>query len=86
MLLLFFVHVNDIMHTSKKRKLEHKNLVHSSSFLSTIASEIDLEIDLRKRLVDTLDSRIAWAVVLKEVLQKGASRLLFLISYLESVK
>jgi hypothetical protein len=72
------------MHASKKRKLEHKecgDLVYSSSFLSTIASELDLEIDLRKRLVDTLDSRIAWAVVLKEVLQKGASRLCFMIDF-----
>ncbi len=72
------------MHASKKRKLEHRecgDLVHSSSFLSTIASELDLEIDLRKRLVDTLGSRIAWAVVLKEALQKGASRLCFIIDF-----
>lgn len=62
---------------SKKRKIDliDEKEVYSDIFLSDVDAEIALEISLRKRLVDTLESRIAWATALKEVLQqKGADK------------
>jgi hypothetical protein len=56
----------------KKRKLDHndENEVYSVALLSDIDAEIALEISLRKRLIDTLESRVAWATALKEILQQ----------------
>ena len=65
------------MALSKKRKLEHnyENDIYSESLLSDVDAEIALEMSLRKRLVDTLESRITWATALKEILQQqGAHR------------
>lgn len=36
-----------------------------------IAAEIDLEIGVKQRLADTIESRITWALILQESLQKG---------------
>lgn len=44
--------------------------IYSDSLISDVDAEIALEISLRKRLVDTLESRIAWAMALKEILQQ----------------
>ena len=41
---------------------------HASQQL--IVQEIDLEIALRKRLLDTAQSRITWALLLQEALEK----------------
>lgn len=40
-------------------------------FLSEINAQVDLEIALRHRLADTVQSRIAWALILQESLQNG---------------
>ena len=60
------------MPLSRKRKLENddENDVYSESLLSDVDAEIALEISLRKRLVDTLEARIDWAIALKETLQQ----------------
>jgi len=60
------------MPLSKKRKLEldDENDVYSESLFSDVDAEIALEISLRKRLVDTLEARVAWAIALKEILQQ----------------
>lgn len=39
--------------------------------LAEINAQVDLEIALRQRLADTVQSRIAWALILQETLQKG---------------
>ena len=41
-------------------------------------SEIDLEIALKQRLAETVQSRIAWALILQETLQKGMCLVLHL--------
>ena len=41
------------------------------AFLSEINAQVDLEIALRHRLADTVQSRISWALILQESLQKG---------------
>lgn len=38
-----------------------------------ILAEIDVELGLRKRLAQTLESRIAWASLLLDSLQNGTS-------------
>lgn len=60
----------------KRRKLDsaENDEAEDTTLLPGIAGEIDLEIGLRQRLVQTLQSRIAWARILQESLrgQKGA--------------
>jgi hypothetical protein len=61
------------MALSKRRKIEHDTCnenEYADAVLSDIDAEIALEISLRMRLVDTLESRIAWATALKEILQQ----------------
>ena len=41
------------------------------AFLSEVNAQVDLEIALRHRLADTVQSRIAWALILQDSLQKG---------------
>lgn len=44
--------------------------------VSDITADIDTEIDARTRLAETLEARIAWAVILKESAEgKGVSHL-----------
>ena len=63
------------MSTRKRRKIDsgENNETEYSTLLPVMAGEIDLEIGLRQRLVKTLQSRIAWAGTLQELLgkQKG---------------
>lgn len=42
-----------------------------------LASEFNLEIGIRERMAQTLDARIAWAILLKESLGTGALALLW---------
>ena len=59
------------MSLPKRRKLEQDEAqLYPVSLTSEIEAELGLEIALRKRLLDTLEARIAWAVALKEVLNK----------------
>jgi len=61
------------MSLPKRRKLEQDKdeaQLYPVSLTSEIEAELGLEIALRKRLLDTLEARIAWAVALKEVLNK----------------
>lgn len=44
-----------------------------SQMLPACLSEVDLEIALKQRLADTVESRIAWALTLKDTLQKGVT-------------
>lgn len=41
------------------------------AFLAEVNAEVDLEIALRHRLADTVQSRIAWALTLQDSLQNG---------------
>jgi len=59
------------MSLPKRRKLEQDEAqLYPVSLTSEIEAELGLEIALRKRLLDTLEARIAWAVALEEVLNK----------------
>lgn len=59
------------MSLPKRRKLEQDEAqLYPVSLTSEIEAELGLEIALRKRLLDTLEARIAWAIALKEVLNK----------------
>ncbi|KAG5636404.1 hypothetical protein H0H81_008178 [Sphagnurus paluster] len=58
------------MSLRKKRKLD---LVPTTEIVGEVLSELDLEISLRQRLVETIDSRIAWALILQDSLVKGSS-------------
>ena len=66
----------------EKEQLDNKSIVVTDghiyygvhmddAFLSEINAQVDLEIALRHRLADTVQSRIAWALILQESLQKG---------------
>ena len=64
-----------LMSASKKLKLdsgEAYGASFSQSFLSEVNAEVQLDIALRERLADTLESRIVWASALKESLKNGA--------------
>ena len=37
-----------------------------------LVSDINLEIGLRQRLAETIESRLTWALLLKETLERGA--------------
>lgn len=54
------------MGTRKRQKLE-ANVVAFGDVLA----DLDLELSLRERLADTLESRISWALILQESLEKG---------------
>jgi hypothetical protein len=57
-----------IMSLRKRRKLDLETLEDS---IPDIIGEIDLEIGFRERLARTLESRITWALILREALQSG---------------
>jgi hypothetical protein len=52
----------------KRRRLDLDSLEDA---LPDIIGEIDLEICIRERLAKTLESRITWALTLRESLQSG---------------
>ena len=57
------------------RKEQQKcDMSQSIMSLPEIHAEIDLEIALRQRLADTVESRIAWALALQESLQKAEKK------------
>ena len=60
------------MSSRKKRKLDTDE-GETSAFIGDVVAEIDLEVRLRQRLVETLESRITWALILQEMLRKGVS-------------
>ncbi|KAF8802431.1 hypothetical protein BYT27DRAFT_7112451 [Phlegmacium glaucopus] len=43
----------------------------TEAFLSEINAQVDVEIALKQRLAETVESRIAWALILQETLQKA---------------
>ncbi len=59
------------------------NEVDEQHLREILLPEIQLEIDLRNRLAQTVESRIAWATSLQESLLKGKS---FLIAAVKSLK
>ncbi|KAJ7468709.1 hypothetical protein FB451DRAFT_1257076 [Mycena latifolia] len=66
------------LHIDKKLKLESETESEpdwdpEDHYKQDIASDIALEIALRQRLAETLESRIAWALVLQESLANEAS-------------
>ncbi|CAA7268178.1 unnamed protein product [Cyclocybe aegerita] len=66
------------MSPPKRRKLDRKPLDDAEEpfagpLLSDINAEIGIEIALRQRLLDTVQSRITWAVLLQESLQQQAN-------------
>ena len=60
------------MSSRKKRKLE-TDQGEISAFTGDVVAEIDLEVRLRQRLAETLESRVTWALILQETLRKGMS-------------
>ncbi|KAF9565368.1 hypothetical protein CPC08DRAFT_759555 [Agrocybe pediades] len=63
------------MSSSKRRKLDNEEQFGniSQALLSEISSEIDVEIAMKQQIVDTFESRIAWAMMLKESLLKNGN-------------
>ena len=59
------------MSSRKKRRLDVENAVEGP--FADVIAEVDLEISLRERLAETLQSRIAWALILQESLQGGTT-------------
>ncbi|KAG5646997.1 hypothetical protein DXG03_001721 [Asterophora parasitica] len=59
------------MSSRKKRKLDADS--PTAECFGEVVAELDLEISLRRRLAETIDSRITWALVLQESLQKGGN-------------
>jgi hypothetical protein len=53
------------------RSSELQTPLTMDEFLAEVNAQVDLEIAIRHRLADTLQSRIAWALILQESLQKG---------------
>ncbi|KAG7092695.1 hypothetical protein E1B28_009026 [Marasmius oreades] len=63
------------MHPHKRRRVEESEDlgVTEGQYLQAILPEISLEIGLRRRLVETIESRIAWASLLQEILTNDPS-------------
>ncbi|KAG6862481.1 hypothetical protein C0995_000027 [Termitomyces sp. Mi166 len=59
------------MSARKKRKID--NGTPTEECFGEIVSEIDLEIALRRRVAETIESRISWALILQDSLKKGSS-------------
>ncbi|KAG6865180.1 hypothetical protein C0991_004623 [Blastosporella zonata] len=59
------------MSARKRRKIDAES--PASECFGEIISELDLEIALRRRVAETIESRITWALLLKESLKKGSS-------------
>ena len=62
------------MSSPKRRKLAHdNNLLPIQDALPDILEQINVEIDVRDRLSQTLQARIDWARTLKAVLEDEGS-------------
>jgi hypothetical protein len=62
------------MSNPKRRKLDHDNdLLARQDALPDILSQINVEISVRDRLLQTLQARIDWANALKAVLEDQGS-------------
>ncbi|RDB26404.1 hypothetical protein Hypma_006714 [Hypsizygus marmoreus] len=59
------------MSSRKRRKLGTESSV--GEYFGELVGELDLEISLRRRLAETFESRITWALILQEALQKSSS-------------
>lgn len=67
------------MSSPKRRKLDNattadnfRGLEFPQRFLSDVNAEVETEIALKEQLSDTLESRIAWALMLQDSLKKSA--------------
>ncbi|KAL0580194.1 hypothetical protein V5O48_001787 [Marasmius crinis-equi] len=60
------------MHPNKRRRIEEIDETEAR-YLQAIIPEIDVEIGLRERLAETIEARIAWALLLQEALQNDTS-------------
>ncbi|KAG2360642.1 hypothetical protein BDR07DRAFT_1610633 [Suillus spraguei] len=66
------------LHEEHNINLEPKSVTEDETDLGIrqlIAEEIDLEIAIRQRLLNTIDSRITWALMLQEALAQDSSTL-----------
>ncbi|KAF8071822.1 hypothetical protein FPV67DRAFT_1667279 [Lyophyllum atratum] len=59
------------MTSRKKRKLDTE--APDGECFGEVVAELDLEISLRRRLAETIESRITWALVLQEELKKSST-------------
>lgn len=59
------------MHARKRRKINVGT--PTEECFEEIVAEIDLEIALRRRVAETVESRISWALILQNLLKKGQS-------------
>ncbi|KAH9481504.1 hypothetical protein JR316_0006031 [Psilocybe cubensis] len=66
------------MSSPKRRKLNDAGIAHDfqgveipQRFLSDVNAEVETEIALKEQLSDTLEARIAWAMMLQDSLKKG---------------
>ncbi|KAJ6544654.1 hypothetical protein DFH09DRAFT_1088519 [Mycena vulgaris] len=76
------------LHIDKKPKLESDSESEpgwdpEDGYKQDIASDIALEIGLRQRLAQTVEARIAWALLLKESLLKDASDTVQILDFKE---
>ncbi|KAG6910869.1 hypothetical protein DXG01_007186 [Tephrocybe rancida] len=59
------------MSARKRRRIDNDAAMNEC--FGEIISELDLEIALRRRVAETIESRITWALILQESLKKGSS-------------
>ncbi|KAI9058472.1 hypothetical protein FKP32DRAFT_1761914, partial [Trametes sanguinea] len=58
----------------KRRKVSPGPIaIHSPTVQQLLLEEIDLELAIRQRIADTVQSRITWALLLQQTLQKSTS-------------
>ncbi|KAI0632214.1 hypothetical protein C8Q77DRAFT_1158877 [Trametes polyzona] len=62
---------NGLERPRKRQRLSPETGSHSPTIQQIILEEIDLEVDIRKRIADTVQSRITWALLLQESLRKS---------------
>lgn len=60
---------------NKRRRLvvvdDTETHANGAAVLPEVIGELDLEIRLRQRLVDTIESRITWALCLQQAMEQG---------------
>ncbi|KAH0585296.1 hypothetical protein J132_10052 [Termitomyces sp. J132] len=59
------------MSARKRRKIDIEG--PTEECFGEIVSEVDLEIAIRRRVAETIESRISWALLLQDSLKKGSS-------------
>ncbi|KAI0356404.1 hypothetical protein OH77DRAFT_1423341 [Trametes cingulata] len=64
---------NDDRPTKRRRTSPAPSTGYVPTFQQIILEEIDLEVAIRQRIAETVQSRITWALLLQESLEKGST-------------